>query len=85
MEIFFCGATNPFRVLFLPLKFVVNYKFLNYVFNQKRNKKQLKLFTITLQYNFYQISNTEPLQDPENTCYIDSSCKPTGSVDNPFN
>ena len=30
-------------------------------------------------------SNTEPLQDPENTCYIDSSCKPTGSVDNPFN
>ena len=29
-------------------------------------------------------SNTEPLQDPENTCYIDNSCKPTGSVDNPF-
>ena len=48
LEIFFCGLSNPFRVLFLPLIFVVNYKFLNYVFIQKRNKKQLKAKTITL-------------------------------------
>ena len=46
LEIFFCGATYPFRVLFLPLNFVVNYKFLNYSFIKMPDKKQLKLFTI---------------------------------------
>ena len=30
-------------------------------------------------------SNTEPLQDPDNTCVLDNTCKPMGSVDNPFN
>ena len=30
-------------------------------------------------------SNTEPLQDPENTCYIDNTCIPTKAIDNPFN
>ena len=42
LEIFFYGLSNPFRVLFLPLNFVVNYKFLNYSFIQKRNKSQIK-------------------------------------------
>ena len=27
----------------------------------------------------------ESRQDPENTCYLVGSCKPTKSVDNPFN
>ena len=31
------------------------------------------------------VSNTEPLQDPDNTCYLTNTCKPTGLVDNPFN
>ena len=57
MEIFFYGLSNPFRVLFLPLNFDVNYKFLNYSFIQKRNKTQIKAKTIILQYNFYQLSN----------------------------
>ena len=48
LEIFICGLSNPFRVLFLPLNFVVNYKFLNYSFIQKRNKSQIKAKTISL-------------------------------------
>ena len=47
LEIFFCGLANPFRVLFLPLNFDVNYKFLNYSFIQKRNKSQTKAKTIS--------------------------------------
>ena len=46
VEIFFCGVAHPFRVLFLPLNFVINYKFLNYSFIKMPDKKQLKLFTI---------------------------------------
>ena len=30
-------------------------------------------------------STVEPLQDPDNTCYLTNTCKPTGSIDNPFN
>ena len=30
-------------------------------------------------------STVEPLQDPDNTCYLTNTCKPTGSVDTPFN
>ena len=26
----------------------------------------------------------EQRQDPDNVCYIDSTCKPTGSTNNPF-
>ena len=48
LEIFFCGLPNPFRVLFLPLNFDVNYKFLNYSFIHKRNKLQIKAKTISL-------------------------------------
>ena len=29
-------------------------------------------------------SNTEPLQDSENTCVLGNTCIPTGSMDNPF-
>ena len=33
---------------------------------------------------FLREASAEPVQDPENTCYIDNTCKPTGSIDNPF-
>ena len=42
MEIFICGLSNPFRVLFLPLNFDVNYKFLNYSLIKMRIKTQTK-------------------------------------------
>ena len=29
-------------------------------------------------------TSTVDSYDPDNTCYIDNTCKPTGSVDNPF-
>ena len=48
VEIFFCGLSNPFRVLFLPLNFDVNYKFLNYSFIQMRIKTQTKAKTYLL-------------------------------------
>lgn len=30
-------------------------------------------------------TDVEPRQDPDNTCYLTNTCKPTGSVDTPFN
>ena len=48
VEIFFCGLTHPFRVLFLPLNFDVNYKFLNYSFIQMLTKTQTKAKTYVL-------------------------------------
>ena len=30
-------------------------------------------------------ADVEPRQDPDNTCYLTDICKPTGSVDTPFN
>ena len=38
------------------------------------------LLTVT----FLREATAEPVQDPENTCYIDNTCKPTGSIDSPF-
>ena len=30
-------------------------------------------------------TDVEPRQDPDNTCYLTNTGKPTGSMDNPFN
>ena len=32
-----------------------------------------------------QATADEQRQDPDNTCYLTDTCKPTGSVDTPFN
>ena len=29
-------------------------------------------------------NTVEPIQDPDNTCYLNNTCIPTGSIDNPF-
>lgn len=33
---------------------------------------------------FLREASAEPLQDPENICHLTDTCKPTGSVNNPF-
>ena len=66
VEIFFCGLPNPFRVLFLPLNFDVNYKFLNYSFIQMRIKTQTKAKTYLL-YVPTNITSINYLINPNST------------------
>ena len=30
-------------------------------------------------------TSTVDSYDPDNTCYLDNTCKPVGSINNPFN
>ena len=66
VEIFLYGTTNPFWVLFLPLNFDVNYKFLNYSFIQMRIKTQTKAKTYLL-YVPTNITSINYLINPNST------------------
>jgi len=47
----------------------------------------ITLFVIVmlLTIAFVREATAQPIQDTENTCYINNTCKPTGTTDNPFN
>jgi len=44
----------------------------------------LFIVVMLLTIAFVREATAQPVQDTENTCAVNNSCKPTGSVNNPF-
>ena len=45
----------------------------------------LFIVVMLLTIAFVREATAQPVQDTENTCAVNNSCKPTGSTNNPFN